>query len=48
MVRIHLPAISYSPDIEQILDGKTGAALRKSAGMGGAAHETGTVQEEKQ
>ena len=60
MVRIHLPAISYSPDIEQILDGKTGAALRKSAGtggaaqdpgMGGAAQETGTAgaaQEEKQ
>ena len=48
MVRIHLPVIRYSPDIEQVLDGKAGAALRKSAGTGGAAHETGTVQEEKQ
>ena len=46
MVRIHLPAIRYSPDVEQVLDGKNGSAQRKSAG--GAAHETGTVQEEKQ
>ena len=58
MVRIHLPVIRYSPDIEQILDGKNGSAQRKSAGgaaqdpgMGGAAQETGTAgaaQEEKQ
>ena len=58
MVRIHLPAIRYSPDIEQVLDGKNGSAQRKSAGgaaqdpgMGGAAQETGTAgaaQEEKQ
>ena len=58
MVRIHLPAIRYSPDIEQILDGKTGSAQRKSAGgaardpgAGGTAQETGTTgtaQEEKQ
>ena len=58
MVRIHLPAIRYSPDVEQVLDGKNGSAQRKSAGgaaqdpgMGGAAQETGTAgaaQEEKQ
>ena len=49
MVRIHLPVIRYSPDIEQILDGKNGSAQRKSAG--GAAQDPGmggAAQEEKQ
>ena len=58
MVRIHLPAIRYSPDTERILDGRTGTAQRKSAGgaaqdpgAGDTAQETGTAgaaQEEKQ
>ena len=48
MVRIHLPAIRYSPDIEQVLDGKSGAALRERADAAQAPSAGGTTQKEKQ